>query len=338
MLTGSADWTVRSWDLTTMPAPTDRFKPWSHLSAVYSSAFAPDGQTLATGSHDTILRLWDLTRTEPRTRSFLKPDISHIYAVSYAPDGKTVVAAGNSTHIRQWDAAGGRLLRSGEAPAAPVGYLTHSADGRHVLATCYKEAILYDGGKLSLRYSFNTHQTNVTCMTFAPDGKTVLTGSGYYEVVDGKIVVRDGKYVYTDCCLRVWDVEKGTEAQVLKDFETPVYAVAYGADGKQAFGGVYEPVLRRFDAGPNGLLTAAKMGELKGSSGYFAGPVVSADGALLVSRHLDGKVIVWDLASGKRLREWGFAETVQHVAFAPDSRHLAVSLATGVVYVLRLPK
>jgi WD40 repeat protein len=336
MLTGSADWSVRSWDLTTMPAPTDRFKPWSHLSAVYGSAFAPDGQTLATGSHDAILRLWDLTRTEPRTRNFLKPEISHIYSVSYAPDGKTVVAAGNSNHIRQWDAASGRLLRSGEAPAAPVTNLIHSADGRHVLASCYKEALLYDA-KLSLRYSFNSHQTNVVSMAFAPDGKTVLTGSGYYETVDGKIVIRDGKYVYTDCCLRVWDVEKGTEAQALKNFESPVYAVGYTADGKQAFGGVYEPVLRRFDVGPNGL-TAAKTGELKGSGGYFAGTVFSADGALMVSRYVDGKVIVWDLESGKRLREWVFAETVQHVAIAPDSRHLAVSLATGVVYVLRLPK
>jgi WD40 repeat protein len=334
MLTGSADWTVRSWDLTT-PTPTDRFKPWSHLSAVYCSAFSPDGQTLATGSHDTILRLWDLTKTEPRTRNFLKPEISYIYTVSYAPDGKTVVAAGNATHIRQWDAASGRLLRSGEAPAAVQGLL-HSPDGRHVLAICYKEALLYDG-KMSLRYSFNTHKTNVTCMAFSPDGRTVLTGSGYYEYKDGNIVIRDGKYVYTDCCLRVWDVEKGVESQTLKDFTTPVYAVGFAADGKQAFGGVYEPILRRYDVGPKNL-TATKEGELKGASGYFAGLVFSADGALMVSRTVDYKVIVWDLASGKRLREWALPETVQHVAIAPDSRHLAVSLSTGVVYVMRLPK
>jgi hypothetical protein len=45
---------------------------------------------------------------------------------------------------------------------------------------------------------------------------------------------------------------------------------------------------------------------------------------------------VWDLASGARVKEWESPEIIGSLALAPDGRHLAVGLGSGVTYILRL--
>ena len=42
--------------------------PAGHLGYIYSAAFLPDCTALVTGSIDTIVRIWDVTRPEPKTR------------------------------------------------------------------------------------------------------------------------------------------------------------------------------------------------------------------------------------------------------------------------------
>jgi hypothetical protein len=46
--------------------------------------------------------------------------------------------------------------------------------------------------------------------------------------------------------------------------------------------------------------------------------------------------VLWDLATGKRLKQWSLQEQIGFATFASDNRHLGVSLGTGVIYVFRL--
>ena len=63
---------------------------------------------------------------------------------------------------------------------------------------------------------------------------------------------------------------------------------------------------------------------LKGGSGYVQSAVFAPDGRTLVTRGLDGKVIVWEAATGKRLQEWVIHENVGCVAFAQERYDLVV--------------
>lgn len=331
LLTGSGDWTVRSWDMA--GKPRDRFQPWSHLSHVYSVAFAPDGKTLVSGSEDRIIRLWDLTRVPLKTRNYLKFEPVPVYCVAYSPDGKSVAGSGATTIVRQWDAVTGRNKTTCKGHPAVVPALAYTPDGRRFLSLSGKALLLWDAVKGDEIRRFEGTETQVHCMALSPDGRKALSGTGIHLHRDGKPVYIDNVPVYTDCAFRVWDVEEGKELHTVKSFTKPVYSLGFSADSRQALSGAYEAQLQRWD------LTGARpteVGALKGSYGYVHGMLPSPDGRTLLTRGLDSQVVLWDLETGKRLKTWTFAENVANLALSADSRHLAVSLATGVIYILRL--
>jgi WD40 repeat protein len=106
LATGSADRTVRLWDLSDRERPHQRGAPLTgHTGVVYGVAFAPDVRTLATGSGDRTVRLWDLSdRTRPHPLG--QPLTGHtgvVRGVAFSPDGRTLVTASDDQTVRLWD-------------------------------------------------------------------------------------------------------------------------------------------------------------------------------------------------------------------------------------------
>jgi WD40 repeat protein len=341
LLTGSPDWTARTWDLKGNK-PDERFVPWSHLSLVRSVAFSPDMQTLASVSEDRVLRLWDVSKLDPKRNVYVtrpgfykKDDNVPLTAVAYSPDGKSLAISGNHAKVRQYNAANGEKLRLLEVPSANGHGLTYSPDGHQILLACNKEVHLFDAVKGGQVRSFTGHESPVTSAALSPDGLYVLTGSGTNKLDEkGRPVLdKNNQPVYIDCALRLFDAASGKELWSDKTPTVPLQNVAFAPDGT-AFTCVNEPQLRKWEVVKDKLNESPG---IRATAGYAQVMRFSPDGRLLATTGLDGKLILWKLADGTRVRDWVFQEGVANLAFAADNRHLAVSLWTGVVYVLRLP-
>ncbi len=151
-----------------------------HTDAVCSVAFSPDGKTLATGSGDKSVRLWDVASH----RQIGSPLTGHTdeasSSVAFSPDGKTLATASGDKTVRLWDVASHRQIGS-PSPATP----TTSSRWRSARtarpwppAATTSTVRLWDvASHRQVGSPLTGHTDDVDSVAFSPDGKTLASGS-----------------------------------------------------------------------------------------------------------------------------------------------------------------
>ncbi len=61
-----------------------------HTAPVYPMAFSPDSKTLASGSDDKTIKLWDMK--SGKESATLNGHVASVYSVAFSPDGKTLAS------------------------------------------------------------------------------------------------------------------------------------------------------------------------------------------------------------------------------------------------------
>lgn len=172
--------------------------PLSHISHVYSVAFSPDNRFIASGSRDSVVRLWrldpmrldDLNREKPL---FLRGHSTWVNSVAFSPNSLVLASAGDDGTIRLWDVDQGREISILTGHKESVNSIAFSPDGS-VLASAAKDDTvrLWDMNTLRELAVIRGHQRGVNSVAFSQDGTRLVTGSGDHSIkiwtVVGKVL------------------------------------------------------------------------------------------------------------------------------------------------------
>ena len=146
-----------------------------HGSWVNAIAFSPNGKTLATGSNDQKVRVWDSATGE--LKHVFHADDGLITSLAYSPDGDILVTGSNQWKVRVWDAATFKLLAEVKHDKLVRTVAFRPSDS--MLATASEDATVrlwkWDGKELSLIRTLGKHSSGVIAMSFNPQGTRIAS-------------------------------------------------------------------------------------------------------------------------------------------------------------------
>lgn len=304
-----------------------------HDGAILAMKFSPDGQFLATGGEDGVVRVWGVAQSEDC--KIPMDDPSCVYLKAHRQSGLGPVDADNEKKCK---VKGVKQSADSACVVIPTvvfqiskqplhEFRGHSGDvlnlswsnNKHLLsASTDKTVRLWEIGSANCITVF-PHSNFVTCVQFNPTNENqFISGS-----IDGKI--------------RVWDIPRCSVIDWV-DIRDIITAVCYRPDGKGAVVGTITGNCRFYDASDNLLrfetqvaVSGKKKSSLKRITAFEFSPsnpsklmVTSADSKVKI---LEGTTVTQNY-SGLRT---GSCQSL--ATFTPDGQHIVCASEDSNIYV-----
>lgn len=282
---------------------------------VESVAFSPEGNTLATGSRDGTILLWNVNAKnpvgEPLTGLVAGPD-SFIY-VAFSPDGNTIASAGSDKKVRLWDAH--TKMSLGESMTGHTGEIlsvAFSPDSKTLATGSWDKSVrLWD---VRTRKALNWTMVGETAMAsvaFSPNGNLLAIGSWDKSVhlVDVQTLKASGERMI------------GHTGEIL--------LVGFSPDGNTLATASNDKTIRLWD-----IQTKKTIGEpLTHSTDSLESFAFSPDGITLATSVGDKTIRLWDVQTRKPIGEplVGYSGTIYSIAFSPDGNTLAAGCSDKTI-------
>ena len=155
-----------------------------HTKRVNSVVFSPDGNTIASGSSDNTVRLWDAKTGT--LKDILTGHTLGFNSVAFSPDGNTLASGSWDKTVRLWDAKTGALKNTITGHTGTVNSVAFSPDGNTLAAGSRVRIRLWDTKTGTLKNELIGHTARVSSVAFSPDGNTLASGND-----DGTVLLWD---------------------------------------------------------------------------------------------------------------------------------------------------
>jgi WD40 repeat protein len=315
---------------------TPEGKPTGAMSRV---AFSPDGTRLATSgeqpNHPIVL--WEVLTGRELRRWKLRDGLGASF-VAYSPDGKGVLAGGWHDHSRIWSVDSDAELYRVNARAQDLSeVIFHAAFmPNNRIVTVHRDnhdgpctLRIWNVGTNDPPKEFKGHKHYVSEVAVSPDGRFLLSGGRGRDPSLRLWNVASGKEVWSF-------VEKGNDPTILAVVFAPRPNGDLTKKDLAASAGTSTVPTRLWDVNATGEMKERFTLEGIGQGVSTMCLAFTPDGKQLAAGTDDGRLLFWDCATGKKVREIVASGKISGLSFAPDGRHLATANHNGIACILRL--
>ena len=268
---------------------------------ILSLAFSPDGKTIASGSEDGGIILWDITNHQQISPK-LSGHLEHIEwtsvqinSLSFNSSGNILVSGSSDHTITLWDVNTLQPIGKQIFDIGPVMSVTFSPDdGIIASGSCAEEirsSFCIKGGTTFWDVETHTqigqpligHVSNVNSVSFSPDGK-VLASGGCSEQ-DNSFSCHKGQII-------LWDVTTHLPiGQPIIGHTNFVSSLSFHPDGKTIASGSFDKSIILWDV-DNHLATGKPLTEKR--TGEISSVAFSPDGKTLIAGSSDNEILLLD--------------------------------------------
>ncbi|MBW4618998.1 MAG: AAA-like domain-containing protein [Cyanosarcina radialis HA8281-LM2] len=271
-----------------------------HEDKVNAIAFSPDGGSVASGSVDRTIKIW---QPDGRLLRTLTGHNDEILDLAFSPDDQILVSASGDGTIKFWNRQG-ILLRTFTGNCGSIYAVAFSHDGQTIASACGDGTVKIWNLEGKLLKTLKGHQGEVWGVDFSSDGRLIASSS-------------------RDNTVKLWSAS-GQLLATLKGHSSTVRGVAFS------------PIpLNRGDKG--GILATASddrtvklwrtdgtlLATLPGHNAPVAQVKFSPDGQRLVTASWDNTIAIWHRHGTPIATLKGHRDRVWDVAFSPDGQTIA---------------
>lgn len=239
-------------------------------------AYSKDGKLLAVAGGDRKIRIYDAT-----TYTLKQTLIGHqalIFDIQFSTNSNVISSASWDGTLRTWDIEKGTSTSYIKLEDGAPYILRYSPNDLYILSGDLNKNI--DFWEADTRDKFRTligHSEPISGIEFSKDGQHIVTSSW-----DGKI--------------KLWHTLTGMQVAKFNDKGAPIYSVSFSPDQHRIISGDGDRKIKFWNR---------ETGELEEQlSGHISAVTdiqLTSDGKLMISRGMNGEVIVWDYTKKKQL-------------------------------------